>query len=125
VIRRLRVLHLAMAGLFGFAALLQLNDPDPIPWVAIYLAACIVSLMVALDRRMPRVVIVGVGLVAIAWAANIALGGPRAAEYGHMFDAWEMKSPAIEEAREASGLVIVTIWMAVLFLRSRRFPVQP
>ena len=113
-----------MAGLFGFAALLQLNDPDPIPWVAMYLAACIVSLMVALRRRMPRAAIAGVGLVAVAWAAMIALGGPRADEYGHMFDAWEMKSPAIEEAREASGLVIVAIWMAVLFIRTRRFPVQ-
>jgi len=117
---RLRVRHLAMAGLFGFAALLQLNDPDPIPWVALYLVSGMVSLVVALRRRMPRTVIAAVGLVAIAWAAMIAVGGPGAAEYGRMFDAWEMQSPAIEEAREASGLVIVAIWMGVLFIDTRR-----
>ena len=30
-----------------------------------------------------------------------------------MFDAWEMKSPSVEEAREASGLLIVAAWMIV------------
>jgi hypothetical protein len=37
-----------------------------------------------------------------------------------MFDAWEMKSLAVEEAREASGLVIVAAWMAVLLIRAGR-----
>lgn len=31
-----------------------------------------------------------------------------------MFDEWEMKSPTIEEAREACGLFIVAVWMAVV-----------
>jgi hypothetical protein len=31
-----------------------------------------------------------------------------------------MKSPSVEEAREATGLVIVAVWMMVLFVRSRR-----
>jgi hypothetical protein len=37
-----------------------------------------------------------------------------------MFDAWEMKSPSVEQAREASGLVIVGVWMIVLSIRARR-----
>jgi len=68
----------------------------------------------------PRGVPVAVAVVALGWAAVIAFGGPAASEYGHMFDAWEMKSPAVEEAREASGLVIVAAWMAVLFIRAGR-----
>jgi hypothetical protein len=35
-----------------------------------------------------------------------------------MFDAWEMKNTPIEEAREASGLFIVTMWMAVVAIRA-------
>ena len=41
-----------------------------------------------------------------------------------MFDAWEMKSPSVEEAREASGLLIVAVWMIVLMIRARRAPVR-
>jgi hypothetical protein len=42
-----------------------------------------------------------------------------------MFDAWEMKSPSVEEAREASGLLIVAVWMIVLLVRARRAAVRP
>ena len=42
------------------------------------------------------------------------IGGPAAGAYSHMFDAWEMKSVPVEEAREATGLLIVAAWMAVL-----------
>jgi hypothetical protein len=109
-----------MALLFAFAAALQYNDPDPIPWVAIYLVAAAVSLAAASGRRIPRGVLAAVAVIAIGWAAPIAFGGPAASEYRRMFDAWEMKSLAVEEAREASGLVIVAAWMAVLFIRAGR-----
>ena len=109
-----------MTLLFVFAAALQYNDPDPIPWLAIYLVAALVSLAAAAGRRAPRGVLAPVAVIALGWAAWIAFGGPAASEYSHMFDAWEMTSPAVEEAREASGLVIVAAWMAVLFIRVRR-----
>jgi hypothetical protein len=122
-----RLLDLIMALLFVFAAALQYNDPDPIPWVAIYLVAAVVSLAAAAGRRAPRGVLATVAVIALGWAAGIAFGGSATSEYSRMFDAWEMKSPAVEEAREASGLVIVAAWMAVLFIRARRHScaVQP
>lgn len=116
----MRLLDLTMVLLFVLAAALQYNDPDPIPWVAIYLAAALVSLTAARGRRIPRRLAATVAIFAIGWAALIAFRGPALSEYGHMFDAWEMKSPAVEEAREASGLVIVAAWMTVLFVRARR-----
>ena len=109
-----------MALLFAFAAAVQFNDPDPIRWIAVYGAAFVLSLAVALGRRVPLVVTIAVGLVALTWAAVIAFGGPAASEYGRMFDAWEMKSPSVEEAREASGLILVAAWMAVLVVRGFR-----
>lgn len=117
--RAVKILDLIMAGLFAFAAALQFNDPDPIQWIAIYTAAAVLSVAMAARRRVPRALTVVVAVVAIAWAAFIALGGPASSEYRRMFDAWEMKSPSVEEAREASGLVIVAAWMTVLFIRSR------
>jgi transmembrane protein TMEM220 len=41
----MRFLDLTMALLFAFAAALQFNDPDPIRWIAIYGAACVLSLL--------------------------------------------------------------------------------
>ena len=113
-----------MALLFAFAAALQLNDPDPLRWIAIYVAACALSLIMFYKRRVMPALVLAVLLIAIAWAASITFGGPAASEYGHMFDAWEMKSPSVEEAREASGLLIVAVWMIVLMVRTRRAPVR-
>ena len=113
-----------MALLFAFAAALQFNDPDPIRWIVIYVAACALSLVMYLKRRVPPVLVLTVLAIAAAWAATIAFAGPAASEYEHMFDAWEMKSPSVEEAREASGLLIVAAWMIVLLVRTRRAPVR-
>ena len=113
-----------MASLFAFAAALQFNDPDPIQWIAIYAAACALTLVMFVRRRLLLAMPLTVFAIAIAWAALIAFGGPGASEYGHMFDAWEMKSPSVEEAREASGLLIVAVWMMVLMIRARRAPVR-
>jgi len=115
-----RTLDLIMTLLFAFAAALQFNDPDPIQWIAIYTAACGLSLVSFFRRRVPLSAVIAVSVIAIAWATLIAFDGPTASEYGHMFDGWEMKSPSVEQAREASGLVIVGAWMIVLFIRARR-----
>ena len=120
----MRFLDLVMALLFAFAAALQFNDPDPIRWIAIYAAACAVSLVMYIKRRVVPAVPLAVLVIASVWAMAIAFGGPAAAEYEHMFDAWEMKSPSVEEAREASGLLIVAVWMIVLLVRARRAPVR-
>ena len=120
----MRFLDLTMALLFAFAAALQFNDPDPIRWIAIYSAACVLSLLAATQGRVVPAVSLAVFAIAIVWAALIAFGGPAASEYGHMFDAWEMKSPSVEEAREASGLVIVAVWTMILFIRARRSAVR-
>jgi hypothetical protein len=122
--RFVQVLDILMSALFVFAAALQLNDPDPVQWVTVYMAAAVLSLAVALRRRVPTAPIGALAFVAIAWAAAIALRVPSASEYRHMFDAWEMKTPSVEEAREASGLAIVAAWMIVLLVRSRRAPVS-
>jgi hypothetical protein len=120
----MRFLDLTMVLLFAFAAAVQFNDPDPIRWIAVYGAACALSLLALVRRRVPPVAAMVVFVIAIAWAALIGVGGPAASEYGHMFDAWEMKSPSVEEAREASGLLIVVAWMMVLFIRARRSAVH-
>lgn len=109
-----------MALLFAFSAAVQFNDPDPARWLAIYVVACAITAAVAYGREVPRLLLGAVVLVSVIWAVAIAIGGPATAAYARMFDAWEMASVSVEEAREASGLLIVGVWMTVLFVRARR-----
>jgi hypothetical protein len=108
-----------MTALFALAAAVQLNDPDPIRWIAVYGLAAIISGYAAVTR-VPRRAAIVLAAAALAWAAVIGLGGPSGEEYRQMFQAWEMRSPGIEEARETTGLVIVAAWMLALVMRDRR-----
>jgi len=113
-----------MALLFVFAAAVQYNDPDPLRWMAIYLAAA-AACVLALLGRLRWFVPAAVGLVALAWAATLAphvLGHVR---MGEMVEAWEMKDVRVEEGREMYGLLIVAAWMAVLTVAGWRRPRTP
>lgn len=115
----LRALNAVMTALFALAAAVQWNDPDPVRWMAVYGAACAISLMAARGRPPRPAVAATLAAIAMAWAVAIGVrvGG---GSYLHMFDAWEMKTPAIEEAREATGLLIVAGWMLVVAATSHR-----
>ena len=91
----LNVLFLAM---FLFSVAVQFNDPDPVRWVAIYgfaAIACIGEL-----TRNER------------WSLPAGIGD--------LFAEFEMKNEMIEEAREAGGLLIVALWMAILAVSAFR-----
>ena len=113
------VVQAAMALLFAFAAAVQYNDPDPLRWMAIYLAAAGVAILAAMRRRIPPLLPLAVGGIALVWAAMV-LAGVEFGMFGRMFDAWEMASPSIEQAREVSGLAIVAAWMFITAALGRR-----
>ena len=115
-----RGLNWFMCGLFLLSVVVQYNDPDPVRWMAIYGAALVVCLVVAIRGRMAPVVPVLLAVIAVLWSVDWVADGPALAAYAHMFDAWEMKNMSVEEAREASGLLIVTVWMVVVVVGERR-----
>jgi hypothetical protein len=103
-----------MAVLLAFAAAVNFNDPDPIRWVAIYGTACVLSIATAIFGGVPAAAPAAVAVIALIWGVMLAARVPGVEVYTHMFDEWEMKSPTIEEAREACGLLIVAVWMTVV-----------
>ncbi len=116
-------------GLFGvlflFAAALQLNDADPLRWIAIYLAAAVPCFLEWPRLRLARWPLpAAVALVAIGWALAHASHGAWSVPLGDMFDEWEMKNEQVRETREVYGLFIVAGWMLVVavtgFVRARR-----
>jgi hypothetical protein len=114
-----RGVNWTMCGLFLMSLVVQWNDPDPVRWMAIYGAALAVCLVVALRGRIVAGVPVLVAVIALLWSVATIASGPAITAYSHVFDAWEMKSISVEEAREATGLLIVAVWMLVVVLGER------
>jgi hypothetical protein len=105
-----------MAALFAVAAGLQLNDPDPVGWTAIYAAAALACGLAAAGRGAWPLA-AAVGAVAAVWAATLA---PAAARLGDVARAMGPDTGA-EEARELVGLVLVAATMAALVVARDRF----
>jgi hypothetical protein len=111
----IRVIELLFALLFLFGAAVQYNDPDPLRWMAIYLAACAACVMGAFNVG-PWWLPIIIGSVALAWGLTLA---PRAfpnVRLGELVEQWEMKDQRVEEGREMYGLFIICAVMAGLAL---------
>jgi hypothetical protein len=112
----MRVANVLFAALFLFSVIVQVNDPDPIRWMAIYgaaMGACIAR------GRAPWWVMAIIGGIAILWALTLAPGVFSEAELADLVRTMKHENHA-EEAREMSGLLIVAAWMAALLWDARR-----
>lgn len=117
--RFVRALTVLIGVFFLLAVVVQYNDPDPLRWMAIYGAAAVACLLL-LRGGLPRWLPALVGLVALVWAATLTPGVVGQVAPGDLFREVKMASPAVEEAREMIGLLIVAVWMLVLFVVAPR-----
>ena len=114
-----RAADAVMLLLFALGAAVQLNDPNPVRWFAVYALAALACLLSVFRRShwAPPAIL---GAAALAWAATLAPHVVGRVPVGDMFGAWEMRNAGVEESREMYGLLIIAAWMAVLALRARR-----
>lgn len=110
--------------LFIVSAILQFNDPDPLIWVSIYLVAAILSGYVVLGRY--PMIPLGIGTV-LSLAGSIYYF-PLSVS-GWIAQEWEqqdltMKTMAMEEAREAFGLLIIAIVLGTAWFTGWRKKVR-
>jgi hypothetical protein len=111
--------NLGLAALCVVAAGLQLNDPDPLRWIAFYLAAAaagIAALHVAGGWRAAAVV----ALAAAAWSAVLWWGVVDAVDTTDLWRRMDEKGGRVEEYREALGLTLVAAWLGAAALLGRR-----
>ena len=106
-----------MGALLVFAAAVQYNDPDPFGWMALYLAAGVVS-FAALRRPQAWPVPAAIAAVALIWATTLAPVAARIS-FPDLFRSWEMMSTDMEEGREILGLLLLAGWMGFLAYRGR------
>ncbi len=104
-----------MAAVYALSAIVQINDPDPWAWLAVYVAAMLVAL--AALRDLPTTAPAAlVGGVALVWAGTL-LPKVVGSSLPALFESWEMMSSEVEEGRELGGLVLVIVGMGLIALR--------
>jgi hypothetical protein len=108
-----RILDWIFGALFLLGAIVQYNDPDPLRWMLIYLAAATSCVLAALGRvhwSFPAAVALG----ALLWAVTLAPQVLGSVEASELIGAWEMKDARIEVGREMYGLLIIAAWMSLI-----------
>ncbi len=113
------IANIAFLAVFVGAAAVQLNDPDPWRWIAIYAAGTANCLLYG-RVRWAWVPSAAVGLVAAAWGGVLLSKVWRVVSVGDLFQKMHMKGGAVEVGREAVGLMIVFLWMFSLVAAQRR-----
>ena len=118
-----RLPHLLLALMFLAFAALQINDPDPILWIAIYLAMTALCALAAFQKyyRIPMLVL------AVGYLIYMIILFPGVTDWFHspdlslLFDdIAKMQYPYIEESREFLGLLICEIVLVVYLIISRK-----
>ena len=100
-----RALLILAALAFVACAAVQLNDPDPEGWIAVYVGAVAASFLEALGQRRPLLP-TGLGLVAGLWALRLGISVDGAALARGFGD---------EVLREIGGLLLVVGVMSGMF----------
>lgn len=101
----------AIAFLFAISAVLQLNDPDPWLWIAIYVAAAAACLV---RGGRSWLLAAAVGIAGLTWSLLLLPRVLPGFRFADLFRTMTAGTPAIELGREALGLLIIAGWMAVV-----------
>lgn len=117
----MRIANLVFALAFALAVAVQYNDPDPLPWMAMYASGLVVCVLWEIVR-LRRIAPVLVGSAALVWGVWVALAMELTAPVGEALTDWQMHAGGSEELRESLGLFLVAGWMAALAARPVRKP---
>lgn len=111
-----------MTALFALSAVVQYNDPDPLPWMLMYGLVAGSCILFATGRLHPRLslVIAGIALVWALWLVPFAVGSSEELTWGNVFDVSEMINERVEVVREIGGLLISAAWMIFLSVLARQ-----
>jgi len=99
-----------MVPLFATCVALQYNDPDPIRWMLIYGAAMVISAVLPAKRDAAKIGLI-VAAICLVWAAVLILGIYDKVTFSDVFLKMSEKGGAVEEEREAGGLLIEGVWL--------------
>ena len=118
----MKILDLLLALLFGSAALVQYNDPDPLLWMLFYGGVALLAGAAAFGRQsLPFALVVGAAAL-----AGMALTAPGFIDYlttpdaGPLTQEMSTARPYVEASREFLGLLVGLLVAVFYAVRARR-----
>jgi hypothetical protein len=115
--------HILLSLMFLAFALLQINDPDPVLWILIYLAMTALCALAAFNKyyQVPMIIL------AIGYLIYMIILFPGVKDWFYspdlslLFDdIAKMQYPYIEESREFLGLLICEVVLGVYLLIEKK-----
>ena len=106
------LMYYFIAVLMCVFAYVQLNDPDPWIWCAVYLVVAVMSFLAANDRMYPRITL----LLISSYVVAAVLLWP--SEYRGVTE-MQQSIPQIELARESLGLGVCCIVLGFVYSKGR------
>ena len=116
----MKYLFISLSVVFILFALVQLNDPDPMLWIAIYGFVSITCLLAARGKIYLYITLAFM-VLCIVWA--IVLFPISISDWWQLEEesaSLKMKMPGVEEARESMGLLISALVLGIVFFRGRK-----
>jgi hypothetical protein len=102
--------------IYLLSATVQYNDPDALPWIAVYLIAagmCVLQYRRKHQRLLPRALLV----LCVVWMGSLLPDVVGQTSFSEIFASISMRTRAVEEAREIGGLLLIVIWAGALSFR--------
>ena len=102
--------------IYLLCAAVQYNDPDALPWVALYLSAaamCAARLRKRLPEWPPKLLFI----VSLLWMGALLPNIIGQVSPQDIAASISMQTTAVEEAREIGGLFLVALWSGMIALR--------
>jgi len=111
----MKAVHGGAVLLFLMVAYVQMNDPDPLYWVVVYLLVGGIAVTRMVGRTGGWGVRVAVGMV----LAGLLASGPgfvsyfTSGDYGSIYGKMAMDKPYVESVREFLGLVVAGLYLTL------------
>lgn len=121
----MRRFNFIMGGLFVMFALLQINDPDPLLWICIYLAAGFVAVQNGRGKHMPLANWTLL-LFCLAYALLLFVGKDGVYSWfnehqaENLVQSMKATKPWIEQTREFGGLLIILVTVCLQLFRTQK-----
>ena len=118
----MKVMDYLLVALLAYTAYLQINDPDPLYWVLVYLLGAAVPLLNALGKPnlLLGAMVTGMTVSGLLWTAPGVSEWLLSGDFGSITGSMDGPARYVEPAREFIGLFMQLLVISYYLLRWRR-----
>lgn len=117
----MKIINVILAVLFALFAFFQLNDPDSLSWVVLYLYVAIISAMAAFGRYNLALILPGIAIFVVYFVYLIPSVFEFVSSGEDLMNRMDAEKMYIEQTREAGGLLIGLLALIFHFVNRKKF----